>query len=182
MDIGRAKKLNSPRKTRMRVGRGTGSGSGKLSGRGRDGAASRSGWSGRGVTGSLPIWRRLPKVGFSNMPFKVEYLAVNVSQLNAFPAGAVVTVEALRKAGMAKQAPNGGVKVLGKGELSKALTVQANAFSASAVAKIEAAGGKAELLAKPKPPVRHKTGYVAEQRAAAFKAADAKRKERAQGT
>ena len=176
MDIGRAKKTITKRKKIKRVGRGTGSGSGKLSGRGRDGAASRSGWAGRAITGSLPIWRRLPKVGFSNMPFKVEYLAVNVSSLNAFPDGAVVTPEDLRKAGIAKQAPDGGIKILGQGELGKALTVKANAFSASAAAKIEAAGGKAEVLPGPKPPVRHKTGYVAEQRAIAHKAVEAARK------
>jgi large subunit ribosomal protein L15 len=164
MDIGRAKKLTKPRATKRRVGRGTGSGRGKLSGRGRDGAASRAGWSERGVSGSLPLWRRLPKSGFSNEPFKTEYLAVNVGRLNAFPEGSVVTPQDLQKAGMAKQAPNGGIKILGQGELAKALTVQANAFSASAVAKIEAAGGKAEVLPGPKPPVRHKMGGADTQR------------------
>jgi large subunit ribosomal protein L15 len=143
---------------KRRVGRGTGSGRGKLSGRGRDGAAARAGWSERGVSGALPLWRRLPKVGFSNQPFKTEYLAVNVSSLNAFPAGAVVTPQELSKAGIAKQAPGGGVKILGQGELSKALTVRANAFSAGAVSKIEAAGGKAEVIPGPKPPVKHKMG------------------------
>ncbi len=164
MDIGRAKKLTRPRATKKRVGRGTGSRRGKLSGRGRDGAASRAGWSERGISGNMPLWRRLPKVGFSNEPFKTEYLAVNVSRLNAFPDGAVVTPEELRKAGMAKQAPDGGVKILGQGELSKALTVKANAFSASAVSKIEAAGGKAEVLPGPKPPVRRKMGSADAQR------------------
>lgn len=156
MDIGEAKKRTKPRATKKRIGRGTGSRRGKLSGRGRDGAASRAGWSSRGISGGLPLWRRLPKVGFSNQPFKTEYLVVNVSRLNAFPDGAVVTPEELRKAGMARQAPDGGIKILGQGELQKALTVRANAFSASAVAKIEAAGGKAEVLPGPKPPARHK--------------------------
>jgi large subunit ribosomal protein L15 len=158
MDIGAAKKRTKPRATRKRVGRGTGSRHGKLSGRGRDGAASRAGWSSRGITGGLPLWRRLPKGGFSNAPFKTEYLVLNVSRLNVFPDGAVVGPEELREAGMAKQAPAGGVKILGQGELGKALTVRANAFSASAVSKIEAAGGKAEVIPGPKPPVRNKMG------------------------
>ncbi len=115
MDIGRAKKLTRPRATKKRVGRGTGSRRGKLSGRGRDGAASRAGWSERGISGNMPLWRRLPKVGFSNEPFKTEYLAVNVSRLNAFPDGAVVTPEELRKAGMAKQAPEGRREDTGPG-------------------------------------------------------------------
>jgi len=163
MNIGEAKKLTKPRATKKRVGRGTGSRRGKLSGRGRDGAASRSGWSSRGLTGGLPLWRRLPKGGFSNAPFKTEYLVVNVSRLNAFPDGSVVTPEELRKAGIARQTPGGGVKILGKGELSRALTVRANAFSASAVSKIEAAGGKAEVLPGPKPPVRRKMGARSER-------------------
>jgi large subunit ribosomal protein L15 len=130
-----------------------------LSGRGRDGARSRSGWSSRGITGGgLPLWRRLPKRGFSNEPFKGKFAIINVRQLNAFADGETVTPETLSAAGVVKQIPRDGVKVLGEGELTKAITVRANAFSASAVRKIEEAGGKTEVLPGPKPPVRHKMG------------------------
>lgn len=156
MDIARAKASVTRRQRRRRVGRGTGSRRGKTSGRGRDGARSRSGWSSRGRTGGpFPLWRRLPKVGFSNAPFKTEYAIVNVGQLSRFEASSQVGPEELRRAGLVKQMPGGGVKVLGDGELDRALTVRANAFSRSAAAKIEAAGGKAELIPRPAPPVRN---------------------------
>ena len=156
MDIGRAKASVTRRPKRKRVGRGAGSGHGKTSGRGRDGARSRSGWSSRGLTGgAAPLWRRLPKRGFSNAPFKAEPAVVNVGSLERFEDGAVVGPEELRRAGLVKQAGPGGVKILGEGELHKALTVRADAFSRSAAAKIEAAGGKVELIEPPKPPARN---------------------------
>jgi large subunit ribosomal protein L15 len=102
------------------------------------------------------MWRRLPKGGFTNAPFKTEYAIVNVGQLNRFADGSVVTPEQLREAGMVKQVADGGVKVLGGGELEKSLTVRASAFSRSAVAKIVSAGGRADVIPGPKPPVRSK--------------------------
>jgi len=166
MDIGKAKALLRRRPGRKRLGRGVGSRTGKTSGRGHKGAASRSGWTSRAVIGgTTPLWLRSPKVGFSNAPFKTEYSVVNVSQLNGFADGAVVTPEELRQQGIVKQAPAGGVKILGDGELARSLTVRANAFSKSAVAKIEAAGGAVDRIPGPKPPVRHKMGAGASRRA-----------------
>jgi len=165
MDISTAKSAVHRRSRRRRLGRGTGSRRGKTCGRGHNGARSRSGWSSRGLTGGgLSLWRRLPKGGFSNAPFKTTYSIVNVGQLNRFPDGARVDVEALRGAGLVKQLPRGGVKVLGDGELTRKLTVVANAFSAGAVRKIEAAGGAAEVLPGPKPPARNKMGSDARHR------------------
>jgi len=159
MDISEAKRLVHPRARRRRVGRGTGSRRGKLCGRGRDGAKSRSGWSSRGITGGgISMWRRLPKVGFSNQPFKRDRTVVNIASLQRFVEGATVGPEELRAAGLVKQIEKGGVKVLGNGELTRKLTVRAHAFSASATAKIEAAGGTAEIIPAPKKPVRHKMG------------------------
>lgn len=157
MDIGRAKATVKRRDRKKRIGRGTGSRRGKMSGRGRDGAKSRSGWSSRGMTGGvIPLWRRLPKRGFSNAPFRREYSVINVAVLNRFDAGARVTPEDLERLGLLKQPAASGVKVLGDGELDKALTVRAHAFSKSAVAKIEAAGGTVEIIPPPKPSVRNK--------------------------
>ncbi len=174
MDISKAKALTSPRMRKRRIGRGTGSRRGKTSGRGHNGAKSRSGWSSRGLTGGgVPLWRRLPKGGFSNAPFKTDYGIVNVAQLNGFPAGSVITPEELGRIGMLKQVPNGGLKVLGNGEIDRALTVRANAFSKSAVAKIEAAGGSIELIPGPKRPVRNKMGHKAAARLAAMDQSDA---------
>ncbi len=157
MDLSEAKKQTKRRREKKRLGRGSGSGQGKTAGRGMDGARARSGWSSRGMTGgNLPLWRRLPKYGFSNATFKTTYSVVNVGRLNALDEGTEVTPETLAKRGIVKQMAEGGVKVLGGGELQKALTVRAHAFSASARAKIEQAGGRAELIAGPKPPVRNK--------------------------
>lgn len=94
--------------------------------------------------GGVPSWRRLPKRGFSNAPFKTTYSIVNVGQLNRFPDGAVVTPDELRKEGVIKQTPSGGLKILGGGGLEKALTVSADAFSKSAIEKIRSAGGTVE--------------------------------------
>jgi large subunit ribosomal protein L15 len=159
MDISRAKALLDRRPKRKRVGRGVGSGHGKTAGRGHNGARSRSGWSSRGLTGGgVQAWRRMPKGGFSNAPFKTAYSVVNVSQLERFPDGALVTVDELRRHGLVRQVAVGGVKVLGDGELSKRLTIRVNAFSNSARAKIESAGGTAELVPARKAPVRNKMG------------------------
>ncbi len=106
--------------------------------------------------GTVPLWRRLPKRGFSNAPFKTEFSVVNVGQLNRFADGDVVTPETLRETGLVKQPASGGVKVLGDGELTRSLAVRADAFSKSARAKIEAAGGSVELIEGPRPPVRNK--------------------------
>ena len=132
---------------KKRVGRGSGSGLGKTSGRGQKGQKARSGGSINPVFegGQLPLYRRIPKRGFSNHMFKTTYAVVNLDQLNVFENGTVVTPALLREAGIVKN-PRDGVKILGGGELTKKLTVQVNAFSASAKEKIEALGGKAEVI------------------------------------
>ena len=131
---------------RKRVGRGIGSGLGKTSGRGEKGQKSRSGYS-RKVGfegGQMPLHRRVPKRGFTN-PFRKEYAEVNLGRLDAFEAGTIVTPEVLREHGLVKSFRD-GVKILGKGTLSKALTVRAHKFSAKAQEEIGKAGGKAELI------------------------------------
>ena len=132
-------------KPAWRKGRGTGSGNGKTAGKGHKGQNARSGGGVRPgfEGGQLPLYRKLPKRGFNNKFAKV-YSIVNVSDLNAFENGATVTLETLVKCGMISK-ENDGLKVLGNGELNKALTVEAKIFTASAKAKIEAAGGKAEV-------------------------------------
>ena len=134
-------------KTRKRVGRGTSSGNGKTSGKGHKGQNARSGGGVRPgfEGGQLPLFRRLPKRGFSNARFKVEYATINVSDLEKFEDGAVVTPELLKEMGILKK-QLAGVKVLGNGNLTKKLTVKANKFSSSAIEKIEAIGGKAEVI------------------------------------
>lgn len=129
-----------------RIGRGAASGQGKTAGKGHKGQKARAG---RGMRigfegGQMPLQRRLPKRGFNNI-FAKEIAAVNVSALNMFEDGATVDIEALVNAGLVKKAPD-GVKVLGNGELSKKLTVKVNAYSDAAKQKIEAAGGKAEVI------------------------------------
>ncbi|MDP6438183.1 MAG: 50S ribosomal protein L15 [Candidatus Brocadiia bacterium] len=157
MDISEAKSLTHPRKRRKRIGRGHGSGHGKTSGRGMDGARSRSGWSSRGMTGgNLPLFRRLPRVGFSNEPFKKTYTVVNVGRLEVFEPGSEVTPQALRQRGVIKQVSKDGVKVLGTGEVDRPLKVHAHAVSEGARAKIEAAGGSVEIIPGPKKLVRNK--------------------------
>jgi len=135
------------RQERKRLGRGIGSGLGKTSGRGHKGQKARSGGGVRPgfEGGQMPLLRRLPKRGFSNAPFKVRYEVVNVADLDRFDAGTVVTPELLDETRVCKNATK-GVKVLGTGELTKALTVRAHAVSASARQKIEAAGGKVEVI------------------------------------
>lgn len=133
-------------KAPKRIGRGQGTGQGTTAGRGMNGQNSRSGGGVRlGFEGGqMPLYRRLPKRGFTNH-FAKEYAEINVCDLNKFENGAVVDLEALVAAGMVKQVKD-GVKVLGNGEIEKNLTVKAEKFSKSAVAKIEAAGGKVEVI------------------------------------
>lgn len=130
-----------------RKGRGTGTGNGTTAGRGMNGQKSRSGGGVRlGFEGGqMPLYRRLPKRGFTNI-WGTEYTIVNVSDLNKFDEGTVVTPELLKAEGMVKQVANGGIKILGEGSLEKNLTVQANKFSKTAVEKIESAGGKVEVI------------------------------------
>ena len=133
-------------KAPKRKGRGTATGQGKTAGRGMNGQKSRSGGGVRlGFEGGqMPLYRRIPKRGFTNL-FGTEYTVLNVSDLNRFEAGTVVTPELLKETGMAKQVKD-GIKILGNGNIEKALTVQAQKFSKTAIEKIEAAGGKAEVL------------------------------------
>jgi len=134
-------------KTRKRVGRGVGSGLGKTSGRGQKGQNSRSGGGVRPgfEGGQLPLFRRLPKRGFSNAKFKTVYATINLSDLNKFEDGAVVTPELLKDMGILKNQLD-GVKVLGNGTLEKKLTVKAHKFSKVAKEQIEKLGGKAEVI------------------------------------
>ena len=129
----------------FRRGRGHGSGNGKTAGKGHKGQKARSGAPRPGFEGGqMPLYRRLPKRGFTNRNSK-DIVAINLSALEVFENDAVVSVETLIEAGIVKN-PRDGVKILGNGTLTKKLTVQANAFSASAVEKIEALGGKAEVI------------------------------------
>ena len=134
-------------KTRKRVGRGPGSGLGKTSGKGHKGQNARSGGGVRPgfEGGQLPLFRRLPKRGFSNAPFKTRYAVINLSDLNKFEDGALITPELLKEMGILKNQLD-GVKVLAKGSLEKKLTVKANKFSNKAKEEIEAKGGKAEVI------------------------------------
>ena len=136
--------------SKKRLGRGIGSGLGKTSGKGHKGQWARSGGGVRPgfEGGQMPLTRRVPKRGFNNH-FKVVYAVVNLEQLNAFEAGAVVDYDTLWANGLIKSVKNAaGLKVLGSGELKVALTVKADKFSASAKEAIEKAGGTAELIGK----------------------------------
>ena len=129
----------------FRRGRGHGSGNGKTAGKGHKGQKARSGGTRPGFEGGqMPLYRRIPKRGFTNRNSKT-IVGINVSALEVFDNDAVVSVETLIEQGIVKN-PRDGVKILGNGELTKKLTVQANAFSAGAVEKIEALGGKAEVI------------------------------------
>ena len=129
----------------FRRGRGHGSGNGKTAGKGHKGQKARSGAPRPGFEGGqLPLYRRLPKRGFTNINSK-DIVAIGLDRLNAFEDGAEVTVETLMDKGIVNN-PRDGVKILGNGELTKKLTVKVNAFSKSAVEKIEAVGGKAEVV------------------------------------
>ena len=129
----------------FRRGRGHGSGNGKTAGKGHKGQKARSGAPRPGFEGGqMPLYRRIPKRGFTNRNTK-EIVAINIDRLECFDNDAVVTVDALIEAGIVSN-PRDGVKILGNGELTKKLNVQVNAFSASAKEKIEALGGKAEVI------------------------------------
>ncbi|MFV0395219.1 MAG: 50S ribosomal protein L15 [Coprobacillaceae bacterium] len=134
------------RKARKRVGRGTSSGTGKTAGRGQKGQNSRSGGGKKPgfEGGQTPLFMRLPKRGFTNFN-RTEYAIVNLEQLNTFEAGTEVCPKSLKEAGIIKKELD-GIKVLGNGKIDKALTIKAHKFSKSAIAAIEAAGGKTEVI------------------------------------
>ena len=132
---------------KKRVGRGSGSGLGKTSGRGQKGQKARSGGGVNPVFegGQLPLYRRIPKRGFKNAMFKTRYAVINVEELNVFEDGTVVSPALLKESGIIKNQLD-GVKVLGNGKLEKKLTIQANKFSTSALDKIKESGSKAEVI------------------------------------
>ena len=137
--------VGSKQSDNFRRGRGHGSGNGKTAGKGHKGQKARSGAPRIGFEGGqMPLYRRLPKRGFKNRN-TLEIIPINVSALEVFENGATVTIDALKEVGIIKN-PKDGVKILGNGELTKKLTVQANAFSESAKEKIEGLGGKAEVI------------------------------------
>lgn len=146
MRLDELKPAEGSRFERKRVGRGIGSGTGKTSGKGHKGQNARSGGGVRPgfEGGQMPLYRRLPKRGFTNI-FAKEYVAVNVSELERFENGTEVTAELLKESGVISKVKD-GVKILGRGELTKKLTVKVAKFSASAQEKIEKAGGKAEVI------------------------------------
>jgi large subunit ribosomal protein L15 len=158
MDLSTVHQGVHKRKRKKRVGRGTGSGMGKTSTRGHKGQ-----WSSAGAKkptsvfegGQMPLFRRIPKRGFSHATWDRHYLVVNVGDLDGFPDGTTVDAEVLRKVGLAK-GPADGVRILGTGELTKKLTVRAHHFSKSAAEKITARGGTAEVIPPPKKPKRNK--------------------------
>ncbi len=146
MKLNELKPAEGSKKVRNRVGRGIGSGNGKTSGRGHKGQNARSGGGVRPgfEGGQMPLYRRLPKVGFTNI-FAKEYVTVNVSELERFEDGTEVTKELLKEAGVISKYKD-GVKILGRGELTKKLTVKVNKLTATAAEKIEKAGGKVEVI------------------------------------
>lgn len=146
MDLSNLRPPKGAKHSKKRVGRGQGSGQGKTAGRGHKGAKSRSGFKRkRGFEGGqMPLHRRLPKRGFTNV-FRTDYAVINLDQLEAlFEAGTEVTPDVLHGQGLAQGSQK--IKVLGRGEVSKALTVRAHKFSGAAAQKIQAAGGTAETL------------------------------------
>ena len=147
MKLNELKYTEGSKKANKRVGRGSSSGTGKTSGRGENGQKKRSGGKVRvGFEGGqLPLYRRLPKRGFSNAMFKTRYAVINVSDLNRFEEGTEITPELLFEMGIIKKQLS-GIKVLGNGKLEKKLTVRAHVFSSTAKEKIEKAGGKAEVI------------------------------------
>ncbi len=147
MGLSNLKPAKGSTQNRKRVGRGPGSGLGKTSGRGEKGQKSRSGHSVRPgfEGGQMPLHRRLPKRGFTNARFRKEFATLDVSRLEAFEPGTIVTPELLLERGLIKHLRD-GLKLLAKGKLTRALTVKAHKFSAGASQAIVAAGGKAETL------------------------------------
>ena len=146
MKLHELKAAGGSTKNPKRKGRGTGTGNGTTAGRGMNGQKSRSGGGVRlGFEGGqMPLYRRLPKRGFTNI-WGTEYTVLNVDALNKFEAGTVVTPEMLKEEGLVKQVKD-GIKILGDGKLEKNLTVQAHKFTKTAVEKIESAGGKVEVI------------------------------------
>jgi len=146
MNLGELKPARGSKFTKFRRGRGHGSGNGKTAGRGHKGQKARSGYSRKPgfEGGQMPLYRRLPKRGFKCRNTK-EIIAINIGLLNVFDNGTVVDIPALKSKGLVSN-PRDGVKILGVGELKKKLTVKVNAFSTQAASKIEAAGGKAEVI------------------------------------
>lgn len=138
--------VSGSRKESKRIGRGHGSGQGKTAGKGHKGQKARSGYSRKiGFEGGqMPLQRRVPKRGFNNI-FAKEMVSINVGSLNVFRSGSKVDAEALVKAGLVKKVKD-GIKILGNGELKKRLNIKVSAYSESAKQKIEAAGGKAEVI------------------------------------
>lgn len=147
MRIHELKSANGPNKSTKRLGRGSGSGQGTTAGRGMNGQNSRSGGGVRPgfEGGQMPLFRRLPRIGFNNKRFARVWAEVNVSRLNSFENGDVVGPKELMEMGIVKKMGD-GVKIMGFGKLEKKLTVSAHKFTKQAVEKIEAAGGKAEVL------------------------------------
>lgn len=147
MELHELKKNEGATFARKRVGRGTGSGLGKTSGKGQKGQKSRSGASINPVFegGQSPLYRRLHKRGFSNAQFKIRYASINVEDLNVFNDGDIITPELLKENGIVKKQLS-GIKVLGNGTLNKKLTIRAHRFSTSALKKIEESGSKAEVI------------------------------------
>ncbi len=146
MNLGELSPALGSKHKKWRVGRGHGSGNGKTAGRGHKGQKARSGGGVRPgfEGGQMPLYRRLPKRGFKCRNSK-EIIAINLEHLNVFNDGSVVDIEALKSKGLVSN-PKDGVKILGKGNLEKKLTVKVNYFSQSAVEKINNAGGKAEVI------------------------------------
>ena len=145
MDLSNLKPAKGSKNKNFRRGRGHASGNGKTAGKGHKGQKARSGAPRPGFEGGqMPLYRRIPKRGFTNRNSK-DIVAINVDVLEVFDNDAVVTIEALKERKIVKN-PKDGVKILGNGELTKKLTVQVNAFSAGAKEKIEALGGKAEVI------------------------------------
>ncbi len=146
MDLSQLKPAPGSTKNKKRIGRGPGSGTGKTAGKGHKGQKARSGGSIKPgfEGGQMPLQRRLPKRGFTSIN-KKDYNLVNLRDLDCFDADTTVTLELYGKAGLVKKIKD-GIKILADGEISKTLTVQAHKFSSAAVEKIEAAGGKAEVI------------------------------------
>lgn len=146
MKLHELKPAEGSTKSKKRIGRGTATGQGKSAGKGQKGQNSRSGGGVRlGFEGGqMPLYRRIPKIGFTNI-FRKEYAVVNLSDLERFDNGTVVNPDVLKEAGLVKAMLN-GVKILGNGDLTKSLTVQAHKFSKTAADKIAAAGGKVEVI------------------------------------
>ncbi len=147
MKLHNLKPSDGATKTRKRVGRGPGSGTGKTSGRGEKGQNARSGGGVRPIFegGQTPLFRTIPKRGFTNARFKKEFAIINVSDLNKFEDGSVVTLELLKEMGLIKKELS-GLKVLGNGDFDKKITVKVSKISETAREKIEKSGGKVEVI------------------------------------